>query len=101
MRGTLRLAEFSLDAVVQRRLGPPANVQHPARQIVEAVLAQHDQIDPRSARAIAPVDDEPLVCDAIKMMLNFDGHIVETANSARAALELFDNAQFDLVITDF
>jgi CheY-like chemotaxis protein len=52
-------------------------------------------------RRILVVDDEPLVCDAVKMMLNFDGHLVETANSAKAALELFDKAQYDLVITDF
>lgn len=35
------------------------------------------------------------------MMLNFDGHIVETANSPKAALELFEKGKFDLVITDF
>ena len=47
------------------------------------------------------VDDEPLVCDAVRMMLNFDGHVVETANSAKAALELFEKSQYDLIITDF
>ena|ERR1043166_843936 len=35
------------------------------------------------------------------MMLNFDGHTVETANSAKDALALFDQGKFDLVITDF
>lgn len=52
-------------------------------------------------RRILVVDDEPLVCDAVRMMLNFDGHVVETANSAKAALELLDKGQYDLVITDF
>jgi CheY-like chemotaxis protein len=52
-------------------------------------------------RRILVVDDEPLVCDAVRMLLNFDGHIVETANSAKAALELFDKGQYDLIITDF
>jgi len=47
------------------------------------------------------VDDEPLVCDAVKMMLNFDGHEVETAGSGKDALALLDEADFDLVITDF
>ena len=52
-------------------------------------------------RRILVVDDEPLVCDAVKMMLNFDGHVVKTASSGKEALVAFDKEQFDLVITDF
>jgi CheY-like chemotaxis protein len=59
-----------------------------------------------SSPAITPknilvVDDEPFVCDAVKMMLTFDGHHVETASSAKAALEMFSPGKYDLVITDF
>jgi CheY-like chemotaxis protein len=56
---------------------------------------------PFPQRRILVVDDEPFVCDAVKMMLAFDGHSVETASSARDALAIFDKAKFDLVITDF
>ena len=52
-------------------------------------------------RRILVVDDEPFVCDAVKMMLAFDGHVVETANSGKEALELYDQGKFDLVFTDF
>jgi CheY-like chemotaxis protein len=52
-------------------------------------------------RRILVVDDEPFVCDAVKMMLAFDGHSVETANTAAEALALVDKERFDLVITDF
>ena len=52
-------------------------------------------------RRILVVDDEPLVCDAVRMMLEFDGHTVETAGSGKAALAKLDQAKFDLVITDF
>ena len=52
-------------------------------------------------RRILVVDDEPFVCDAVKMMLNFDGHIVETASNGQEALALFEKDKFDLVITDF
>jgi CheY-like chemotaxis protein len=52
-------------------------------------------------RRILVVDDEPFVCDAMKMMLMFDGHQVETANNGQDALALFDRGGFDLVITDF
>ena len=50
---------------------------------------------------ILVVDDEPLVCDALKMMLSFDGHQVEVASNAAEALALFDQGNFDLVITDY
>jgi CheY-like chemotaxis protein len=52
-------------------------------------------------RRILVVDDEPLVCDAVKMMLKFDGHVVETARNGREALAVFEKGKFDLVITDF
>jgi CheY-like chemotaxis protein len=52
-------------------------------------------------RRILVVDDEPFVCDAVRMMLAFDGHQVETASSGREALEVFDKGKFDLVITDY
>lgn len=52
-------------------------------------------------RRILVVDDEPFVCDAVKMMLMFDGHLVETASNGKDALEMFDKGKFDLVITDF
>jgi CheY-like chemotaxis protein len=50
---------------------------------------------------ILVVDDEPFVCDAVKMMLMFDGHTVETANNGKDALAMFEKGKFDLVITDF
>jgi CheY-like chemotaxis protein len=52
-------------------------------------------------RRILVVDDEPLVCDAVKMMLDFDGHAVETVGSAKDALATLEKSKFDLVITDF
>jgi len=52
-------------------------------------------------RRILVVDDEPGVCEAVKMMLDFDGHEVEMANSGEKALSMFEEGKFDLVITDF
>jgi CheY-like chemotaxis protein len=52
-------------------------------------------------RRILVVDDEPLVCDAVQMMLHFDGHVVETAGCAKEALAKLEAGKFDLVITDF
>jgi CheY-like chemotaxis protein len=55
----------------------------------------------KHAKRILVVDDEPFVCDAVKMMLAFDGHDVQTACSGKEALSLFEKDRFDLVITDF
>lgn len=52
-------------------------------------------------RRILVVDDEPYVCDAVRMMLAFDGHKVETAASGKDALAIFAKDKFDVVITDY
>jgi CheY-like chemotaxis protein len=52
-------------------------------------------------RRILVVDDEPEVCNAVKMLLNFDGHIVETASNGKDALALFDTGKYHVIITDF
>jgi CheY-like chemotaxis protein len=50
---------------------------------------------------ILVVDDEPAVGDAIKMMLKFDGHEVQTASGSKEALSLLEQGKFDLIITDY
>jgi CheY-like chemotaxis protein len=52
-------------------------------------------------RRILVVDDEPYVCDAVRMMLAFDGHQVETASCGKDALALFGKGKYDVVITDY
>jgi CheY-like chemotaxis protein len=52
-------------------------------------------------RQILVVDDEPAVCDAIKMMLKFDGHEVQTANGSKEALSLLEQGKFDLITVDY
>jgi two-component system, NarL family, sensor histidine kinase EvgS len=52
-------------------------------------------------KRILAVDDEPAVCEAVKLMLSFDGHQVDMANSAEAALNLFEKGRYDVVITDY
>lgn len=52
-------------------------------------------------RRILVVDDEPLVCESVRMLLMHEGHHVETANSGEEALAKYDPSNFDVVITDF
>ena len=46
------------------------------------------------------VDDEPPVRHVVTEYLTADGHLVETANNGREALEKFLAGWFDLVVTD-
>ena len=50
---------------------------------------------------ILVVDDEPTVSSAIKMLLEHDGHTVQTADSGEAALAILEQGKFDLIITDY
>ena|SRR5689334_2522217 len=52
-------------------------------------------------RHILVVDDEPLVAETVSLLLELDGHLVETANSGKEALILVQTNKFDVVITDF
>jgi CheY-like chemotaxis protein len=52
-------------------------------------------------RQIMVVDDEPLVCETIMMLLESEGHHVTRATSAQQALSLFQPGKFDLIFTDF
>jgi DNA-binding response OmpR family regulator len=46
------------------------------------------------------IDDEKTITDALKRALTRIGHNVETADTGEEGVSLFDNNQFDLVITD-
>ena len=59
------------------------------------------ETSPPRAQRILVVDDEPFVCEAVKLLLATDGHSVETAGSGAEALAKYDPAKFDLVITDY
>jgi CheY-like chemotaxis protein len=50
---------------------------------------------------ILMVDDDPLVCESMRMMLELDGHKMDEANSGPEALDKLDHRTFDLVFTDF
>jgi CheY-like chemotaxis protein len=53
------------------------------------------------AKRILVVDDDPLVCDSVRMMLAHDGHAVEMAMNGQEALQCFVKGKFDLVLIDY
>ena len=56
---------------------------------------------PAGLQRILVVDDEPLVCASICMLLSAEGHQVVSAQSGEEALAKFDAGRFDVVLTDF
>jgi len=47
------------------------------------------------------VDDDPLVCDSVRRMLEFDRRNVHVATGGNEALALCEKETFDLVILDY
>ena len=56
---------------------------------------------PTCKRHILVVDDDALVCETVTMILQIDGHLVDSASSGAQALAMFQPGKFDLIITDF
>ena len=52
-------------------------------------------------KKILIVDDEPLVCLSVKMVLLRDGHTIEIANGSAEALLKLTKGPIDVVFTDF
>jgi CheY-like chemotaxis protein len=50
---------------------------------------------------ILVVDNEPLVCESVKLLLVSDGHKVETATSGKEALAHLEKGTFDLILIDY
>jgi DNA-binding response OmpR family regulator len=73
-----------LPAAVSRVAPPPAPVEAGAPRKLKILVA----------------DDEPMVREVISIYLTDDGHDVELAVDGREALEKFNKAKFDLVMTD-
>jgi len=52
-------------------------------------------------RHILVVDDEPLVCQSIQLLLEGDGYVIEGAKSGAEALALFELGKYDMIFTDY
>lgn len=46
------------------------------------------------------IDDEPLMCDSLKVLLSTQGYEIHTANSGKEAVEYLAKNSFDLVLMD-
>lgn len=50
--------------------------------------------------SILAIDDEPMILELLKKILELDGHAVETASNAVGALAMLDAKRYDLIISD-
>jgi CheY-like chemotaxis protein len=58
-------------------------------------------IPENTPRRILVVDDDSLVCESIRRILELDQHQVEIATSGHDALAAVQRAKFDLIILDY
>ena len=57
--------------------------------------------DVSAKKRVLVVDDEPMVCAAVCMLLKIDGYDVETAGDGEQALAKLLSASFDLILVDY
>ncbi|MBS1234767.1 MAG: atoC, partial [Nitrospirae bacterium] len=52
------------------------------------------------AERLLIVEDEETLCESLKRVLSREGYTVDTVDSAEAAIDIFDEGFYDLIITD-
>jgi CheY-like chemotaxis protein len=52
-------------------------------------------------KSILIVEDQPMVANALKMILKIDGYEVATARNGKEGLEVYQPGKFALIFTDF
>jgi len=58
------------------------------------------QVEPIVKKKILVVDDEQVICDIVKMILNTLNYTVDSANDFQSAKALIDKVDYDIVVTD-
>jgi CheY-like chemotaxis protein len=91
--GTIRI-KSELNQGTCMTISLPMNTSHPSTS-----PALSGQPVPRHLRILV-VDDDPTICSVVSLFLESDKHRVTVAGNGCEALEKFNNAEFDVVITD-
>jgi CheY-like chemotaxis protein len=69
--------------------------------MIIAVLQPKETSNGKSVWRILVVDGDTAFSKFIKLLLELDGHSVQTANIGKSALLILEQNKFDLVTTDF
>ena len=59
-----------------------------------------EQPTTRSGMRVLVIDDEPVIRDLVETTLGKAGHLVDVRNDAKAALDLIDDTNYDLMLVD-
>jgi len=104
--GTMQRHEGEIDIECELGKGTTMRLTFPIREPAKAsALASPEAAAPTSSLRILCIDDDPLLRDLLKEMLESDGHTVEMADGGQEGLQAFRTARerrepFDVVITD-
>jgi signal transduction histidine kinase/ActR/RegA family two-component response regulator len=105
--GVMQRHEGSIEVDTQLGHGTTMRLIFPARSATDMVKAPEPVVAPSKPPLlrILFVDDEPLLRELIREILETDGHTVQTADGGQSGLEAFRTAlrekqPFDVVITD-
>jgi len=104
--GTVERHEGSVEIESEPNKGTTVRLVFPLRQVPQA-----KQVEAPASRSggdplrVLCIDDEPLLRELLREILEFEHHVVQTADGGRAGLDAFQEARdhnqpFDAVITD-
>lgn len=89
----------SIDVQSEVGKGTVVVIRLPVTQAESGELLPNSTAPPRPLRVLV-VEDEPQVRDIEAEYLRGDGHVVETAENGRQAMERFKHGHFDVVVAD-
>jgi signal transduction histidine kinase/ActR/RegA family two-component response regulator/HAMP domain-containing protein len=103
--GVMERHEGSIEIDSEKGKGTTFRLTFPVRKNVSATGDGHDDSTALKPLQILCIDDEPLLRDLLKEMLERDGHAVEVSDGGQSGIEAFRSASrrgkpFDVVITD-
>jgi signal transduction histidine kinase/ActR/RegA family two-component response regulator/HAMP domain-containing protein len=103
--GIMERHEGSIEIESALGQGTTVRLVFPIRSAVGEQRLADGPVEPLPPLRVLCIDDEPLLREMLKQILQHGGHRVETADSGKAGLEKFRDARqrgepFDVVITD-
>jgi signal transduction histidine kinase/CheY-like chemotaxis protein len=103
--GVMERHEGRIEIESQLGVGSTFRLIFPVRKLVNTGVTEFIKAEIPEPLSILCVDDEPLLRDLLREMLERDGHKVEVSDGGQSGVEAFRQAQkrgkpFDVVITD-
>ena len=103
--GVMERHEGSIEIQSEQGKGSTFRLIFPVRKLAAGSATAEEKITPPQRLQILYIDDEPLLRELLKELLERDGHLVRVSDNGQSGLEAFRSARqqgnpFDVVITD-